>query len=88
MNRPAVCPVKPLRNRRYWWILLILLVIPGWAGAVEFSAQMMVKDGDKAMPGKIYFQNGKMRQEFVDEEGRTITIVRPDKKVIWVIMPQ
>lgn len=88
MNRPAVCPVKPLRNRRYWWILLILLVIPGWAGAVEFSAQMMVKDGDKAMPGKIYFQNGKMRQEFVDEEGRTITIVRPDKKVVWVIMPQ
>jgi len=88
MNRQAVCPLKPPRNRRYWWILLILLIIPGWAGAVEFSAQMVVKDGDKTMPGRIFFQNGSMRQEFVDEEGRTITIVRPDKKVIWVIMPQ
>lgn len=88
MNRPAVCPVKPRIYRRYWWMLLILLLIPGWAGAVEFTAQMVVKDGDKTMPGRIFFQNGKMRQEFVDEEGRTITIVRPDKKVIWVIMPQ
>ncbi len=88
MNRPAVCPVKPRIYRRYWWILLILLLIPGWAGAVEFTAQMVVKDGDKTMPGRIFFQNGKLRQEFVDEEGRTITIVRPDKKVVWVIMPQ
>ena len=88
MNKPGWCPEKSPRSRGYWWILLILLLIPGWAGAVEFTAQMMVKDGDKTMPGKIYFQNGKMRQEFVDEEGRTITIVRPDKKVVWVIMPQ
>jgi hypothetical protein len=28
-----------------------------------------------------------MRQEFVDEQGQTVTIVRPDKKVVWVVMP-
>jgi len=87
MSKPAFWPSGSPWWRRCWWLLLILLVIPGVAGAVEFAAQMVVKDRDKTMPGKIFFQNGKMRQEFVDEEGRTITIVRPDLKVIWVIMP-
>jgi hypothetical protein len=71
----------------YWWLLLVLAV-PGVARGAEFSALMMVKDGVKAMPGKIYVSDGKMRQEFVDEQGQTITIVRPDQKVVWVILLQ
>ena len=71
----------------YWWLLLVLTV-PGVAWGAEFSALMMVKDGVKTMPGKIYVSDGKMRQEFVDEQGQTITIVRPDLKVVWVILPQ
>ncbi len=70
-----------------WWPLLLFWAIPALAWGTDFSAQMVVKDGDKLMPGKIFFQNGKMRQEFQDEEGQTITIVRPDKKVLWVVMP-
>lgn len=70
-----------------WWLLLVLAV-PGAAQGAEFSALMMVKDGVKTMPGKIYVSDGKMRQEFVDEGGQTITIVRPDQKVIWVILPR
>lgn len=58
----------------------------GWP--VEFSAQMVIKDGGKILHGKIFFQNGKMRQEFQDEWGQTITIVHPDKKIIWVVLPQ
>lgn len=69
-----------------WWLLLVLAA-PGAARGAEFSAQMMVKDDTKAMPGKIYVSDGKMRQEFVDEKGETITIVRPDQKVVWVILP-
>jgi hypothetical protein len=69
-------------------MLVLLLAIPALAWGVEFSAQMVVKDGDKLMPGKIFFRDGKMRQEFQDEKGQTITIVRPDKKVLWVILPQ
>ena len=69
----------------YWWLLLVLAV-PGVAWGAEFSALMMVKDDVKTMPGKIYVSDGKMRQEFVDEQGQTITIVRPDQKVIWVIL--
>jgi len=61
-------------------------MVSGMARGAEFTALMMVKDGAKAIPGKIYVLDGKMRQEFVDEGGRTITIVRPDRKVVWVIL--
>ena len=80
---------RKVRGKRlgYWWLLLVLTV-PGVAWGAEFSASMLVKDDAKVMPGKIYVHDGKMRQEFVDERGQTITIVRPDLKVVWVILPQ
>lgn len=72
---------------RLWWVLLLIWIIPTLAWGVEFSAQMIVKDGPKLFPGKIYVSDGKMRQEFIDERGQTVTIVRPDKKVVWVVIP-
>jgi hypothetical protein len=79
---------RKARGKRlgYWWLLLVLTV-PGVAWGAEFSASMLVKDDAKVMPGKIYVHDGKMRQEFLDERGQTITIVRPDLKVVWVIIP-
>jgi hypothetical protein len=71
-----------------WGLLSLVLTVPGVARGAEFSALMMVKDAAKVMPGKVYVQDGKMRQEFMDEAGQTITIVRPDLKVVWVILPQ
>ena len=68
--------------------LLLVLAVPGAARGAEFSASMLVKDGVKTIPGKMYVSDGKMRQEFVDEQGQTITIVRPDLKVVWVILPR
>ena len=70
------------------FVLLLLLLVPAGAAPAEFSGQLILKDGGKTMPGKIYVQDGKMRQEFQDEEGQTVTIVRPDKKVIWIVVPQ
>ena len=70
-----------------FWGLLLILTVPGVAWGVEFSASMLVKDDAKIMPGKIQVSNGKLRQEFADERGQTITIVRPDLKVVWVILP-
>jgi len=69
------------------WGMLLILTIPGVAWGAEFSASMLVKDDAKIMPGKIQVSNGKMRQEFTDERGETITIIRPDLKVVWVILP-
>jgi len=68
--------------------LLMLLMIAGPAAAAQFAAEMMIKDGDRFVPAKIYVQDGKMRQEFNDQAGQTITIVRPDMKVVWIILPQ
>ena len=71
-----------------FFILPLLCLLAGAAGAAQFSATMMIKDGEKLMPGKIFVQEGKMRQEFSDVEGQTITIVRPDLKVVWIILPR
>ena len=40
------------------------------------------------MPARIFVQDGKMRQEFNDERGQTVTILRPDLRVYWIIMPR
>lgn len=69
------------------WLLLITLAMPTMATAGQFSALMMIKDGDKVLSGKIFVQDDKMRQEFSDAGGQTVTIVRPDLKVIWIIIP-
>lgn len=73
--------------RGLWLGLLLILTVPGGAWGAEFSASMLVKDDAKIMPGKIQVSDGKQRQEFTDERGQTITIVRPDLKVVWVILP-
>jgi len=75
-------------QRLGYWCLLLVLTVPGVAWGAEFSALMMVKDDAKIMPGKIQVSDGKLRQEFADEGGQTITIVRPDLKVVWVILPR
>jgi hypothetical protein len=63
-----------------------LVETPAWSA--EFSAQVAIKDAGKIRRGKIFFQDGKIRQEFLDKWGRTITIVRPDKKIILVVLSQ
>jgi hypothetical protein len=75
-------------QRLGYWCLLLVLTVPGVAWGAEFSALMTVKDDAKVMPGKIQVSDGKLRQEFADEGGQTITIVRPDLKVVWVILPR
>jgi len=78
---------RKVRGQRLgFWGLLLILTVPGVAWGAEFSASMMVKDDAKIMPGKIQVSDGKLRQEFADERGQTITIVRPDLKVVWVIL--
>ncbi len=77
-----------LVRRGLFFLLSGFLLLAGSAAGAQFSALMTIKDAGKAVSGKIYVQDGKMRQEFNDAEGQTITIVRPDQKVVWVIIPQ
>lgn len=81
--------MKRKSGPRSWLVMLpMFLILAGSAAAAQFSALMMIKDGDRMISAKIYVQDALMRQEFSDEGGQTVTIVRPDKKVIWFIMPQ
>jgi hypothetical protein len=75
----------------FWKILffglVLALVAPVSAGGAEFSAKMVLRENGQDVLGKIYVKDGKMRQDFIDDRGQTITIVRRDKRRVWVIMP-
>jgi|UniRef100_A0A7V6A5X9 outer membrane lipoprotein-sorting protein len=67
--------------------LVLALTAPFPAGGAEFSAKMILRQNGQDVPGKIYVKDGKMRQDFLDDRGQTITIVRRDKHRVWIIMP-
>ncbi len=77
--------------RLIWKYLLFCLMpalaLPLSAWGAEFSAKMVLTQQGQNIPGKIYVKDKKMRQEFVDDRGQTITIVRRDKNRVWVIIP-
>ncbi|MFZ2448345.1 MAG: DUF4412 domain-containing protein [Syntrophobacteraceae bacterium] len=85
-----------MKNKRFAVIFfsmlaLALLAFPphGSAAAVEFSADMVIQPkGDEAMTGKIFVKGDKVRQETAEEGETQIMIIRPDKKVTWMITPE
>jgi outer membrane lipoprotein-sorting protein len=71
---------------------LLFIVLAWWLGvglaqAAEFSAVIINRMGSRETQGKIYMKGEKMRREFAAGEQVGITIVRPDKKVMWMLMP-
>jgi hypothetical protein len=77
---------------RFVWKCLVfgvalIIAAPLRAGGAEFSAKMVLRQKGQDVLGKIYVKDGKMRQDFIDDRGQTITIVRKDKRRVWVIMP-
>ncbi len=80
-------PVSGALPLALFWLVSYILV-PAGAGAAEFSARMVLKDGGTATMGRIFIKGDKMRQEFLDGEGHTVTIVRRDKRLIWVLLPR
>jgi len=67
--------------------LVSSLLLGGAALAAEFSADMVMKAPDgETMNGKIFVKGGKMRQEIDNDGEKMVTILRPDKKLSWVLM--
>jgi hypothetical protein len=73
---------------------ITLLLLFGFAGvgrtqAAEFSADMALtsKEGGRMNDIKIYVKNNRMRQEFSEGAGRQVSISRPDKNLVWFVMP-
>ncbi len=57
--------------------------------AAEFSADMfIVPKGDEPLKGKIFVKGDKVRQETSEEDETQIMIIRPDKKVTWLLTPE
>lgn len=67
--------------------LVSLLLFGGAALAAEFSADMVMKSPDgETMAGKVFVKAGKIRQEFDNDGEKMVTILRPDKKLSWILM--
>ncbi len=67
----------------------VAIIGQGQARAAEFSADMVITPkGDEPMKGKIFVKGDKVRQETVEEDETQIMIIRPDKKITWMITPE
>jgi outer membrane lipoprotein-sorting protein len=67
-------------------VLTMTLVFFDKALTAEFSAEMISKSQGQTMHSKVYMKNNKIRME---TKGEGIhSIVRMDKNVMWVVMPE
>src|SRR4030042_5714319 len=76
-----------LKSKNWLWLLLVLALRPVPARPGEFAGQTLTRVREVSVPGRIYVKDDKLRQEFSDEKGQTVTILRLDKKLVWVILP-
>lgn len=69
----------------------ILLLSASLAQAAEFSAKIDSKGGGIEISGKAYVKGDKWRHEITHKDEKidpVVQIMRPDKKVNWVISPR
>jgi len=55
---------------------------------VEYSADSSMETEAGAMNGRVYYAPGKERREMDQRGKKMITIMRKDKKVSWMLMPE
>jgi outer membrane lipoprotein-sorting protein len=81
-----------MRLKRSFLILVVATLawglLAGLSLAGEFSATVVTRTDSQETKGKVYIQGEKMRQEFSTPEGMTVNIARPDKQLMWVLMPE
>lgn len=69
--------------------MLAIFLAAGAAQAAEFSADMVMKAPDgSGMTGKVFVKGQKIRQEMTQDGETVITILRLDRKLSWVLMPE
>lgn len=67
-----------------------LFAFSNYAFAKEFSANFIMQEKveKQIVKGKIFMKGDKMRYEIPMEGRKQITIVRPDKSVVWMVYPE
>jgi outer membrane lipoprotein-sorting protein len=78
---------RKLQAGMWAFILALLFLLAGAAQSAEFSATMITKAGGRQTQGKIFVKGDKIRNEMKADGGTQISIIRLDKKVMWLIMP-
>ena len=75
------------------WLLAVGMVVAGIANAaqmpnVSYSADSYMESAEGVTKGPVYVAPGKQRREYVDDSGNSVVmIIRQDKKVTWMLMP-
>lgn len=54
---------------------------------VEYSADSYMETTEGVMSGPVYVGPGKERREYVEAGEKMMMIIRHDKKVVWMLMP-
>jgi outer membrane lipoprotein-sorting protein len=67
--------------------LVLSFLLAGLVQAAEFSAVTVTKTGGLEMQGKIFVKGDKARMEAATPMGNAVSIVRTDKKVMWMLLP-
>lgn len=69
------------------WALILSFSLVSLAWAAEFSALVANKIANHEMQGKIYIKGDRARLESSTSLGPVISILRLDKKAMWMLMP-
>jgi hypothetical protein len=66
---------------------IVLFVLTSFAKGycIEIVADVLIKQGSAVNKGKIYVKGEKQR---IETEGQGITIIRGDKNVAWMLIPE
>jgi len=75
------------------WLLTAALALTAPAMAAQpsqaqYSADTHMETSDGVMDGKVYVAPGMERREFIQDGEKQILIMRHDKKVMWMLMPE
>ncbi len=74
--------------------LFAALLFAGTAAAqqerpnVEYSADQSIETAQFSMSGKLYYAPGKERREMIQSGMRSVNIMRRDKNVMWMLIPE
>lgn len=68
------------------FVIAFILISFHRAYAFEFSADQITKHNGEGITSKIYMKDKKFRIELKEQPG--CTIMRQDKNVVWIVMPE
>jgi hypothetical protein len=76
------------------WLVFVVgmgaaTVAAAWEGAkVEYSADTVMETAEVAITGKVYAARNKERREYAQQGQNMAMIMRADKKLVWMLMPE